>query len=190
MNELHLELCSSDEWAETVQQHIIPWVLEGIAVGDDVLEIGPGPGRTTEVLRGLAPRVTAVEVDAGLAGALARRMAGSNVEVLHGDATRLSLPDGRFSAALSFTMLHHVPTTTLQDRLFAEAARVLRPGGVLAGVDSLDSEEFRQLHEGDICMPIVPDGLPERLAAAGFADVQVDTNPYAVRFRAAKPDAA
>ena len=57
-------------------------------------------------------------------------------------------PDGRFSAALSFTMLHHVPSAELQDRLFAEVARVLQPGGFLAGVDSLDSEDFRALHDG------------------------------------------
>ncbi|HSS09082.1 MAG TPA: class I SAM-dependent methyltransferase [Acidimicrobiales bacterium] len=184
MNDKHLELCSSAEWAEAVQRWIIPWVLDDVQLGDDVLEVGPGPGRTTEVLRGLAPRLTAIEVDRDLADSLAERMAGSNVEVLHGDATELPLPDGRFSAALSFTMLHHVPSVVLQDRLFAEVARVLRPDGVFAGVDSLDSDGFRELHDGDICVPIDPAGLPDRLASAGFGDVSVDTNDYGVRFRA------
>jgi SAM-dependent methyltransferase len=187
MNEAHLRLCASDEWAALLKDHAIPWVLEGIVLGDDVVELGPGPGRTTEVLAQMVPRLTAVEKDTDLAHALMARCAGSNVDVLHADATDLPLPDGRFSAALSFTMLHHVPSAELQDKLFAEVARVLRPGGVFAGEDSLDSPEFRELHHDDICVPIDPDGLQARLTRAGFSAVRVDTNPFAVRFRAITP---
>jgi SAM-dependent methyltransferase len=189
VNEKHLELCGGDEWAEAVERHIIPWTLEGIDLGDDVLEVGPGPGRTTDVLLRQAPVLTAAEVDAGLAARLTERLAGSGVEVVHADATDLPFPDGRFSAALSFTMLHHVPSPAKQDELFAEVARVLRPGGVLAGVDSLDGEDFRALHVDDVCVPVPPDGLAERLRAAGFADAQVDVNEFAVRFRAKTPPA-
>ena len=182
MNEEHLKLCSSDEWAEVVGQFIIPWALDGIDLGDDVLEVGPGPGRTTDVLRHLVPRLTAVEVDDQLAAALARRLAGQ-VEVVHADGTALPFEDGRFSGAVSFTMLHHVPSVELQDQLFAELVRVLRPGGVLAGVDSLDGEDFRALHVDDICVPLDPEGLAGRLERAGFTSVAVDTNEFAVRFR-------
>jgi SAM-dependent methyltransferase len=184
MNEQHLELCSSAEWADAVRRWIIPWVLEGVSLGDDVVEIGPGPGRTTEVLADLALRLTAVEVDGELARSLAARMTGTNVEVIQGDATELHFADGRFSAALSFTMLHHVPSAVAQDRLLAEVARVLRPGGVFAGTDSLDSKEFRELHVGDICVPIDPATLADRLLSAGFDEAVVDTNEYGVRFRA------
>jgi hypothetical protein len=52
MNELHLKYCASDDWAEAVQRWIIPGALAGLELGDDVLDDGPGPGRTTEVLRG------------------------------------------------------------------------------------------------------------------------------------------
>ena len=75
MNKTHLELCSSAEWADAVQGQIIPWVLGDADLGDDVLEVGPGPGRTTEVLAELVPRLSAAEVDADLAAALADRMA-------------------------------------------------------------------------------------------------------------------
>jgi SAM-dependent methyltransferase len=186
MNEKHLALCGSDEWAATIEQFVLPWVLDGVDLGDDVLEIGPGPGRTTDVLAGLAPALTAVEVDPALATALAARVP-PHVAVLAADATALPLPAARFSAALSLTMLHHIPTPALQDRLFAEVARVLRPGGVFAGEDSVDGEEFRELHEDDVCVPVQPDGLAARLGAAGFTDVEVDTNEYAVRFRARRP---
>lgn len=184
MNDVHLQLCGSDEWAEVVERDIIPWVLEGLELGDDVLEVGPGPGRTTDVLLRMALRLTAAEVDADLAARLGERLAGTGVEVVHADATALPFEGGRFSAALSFTMLHHVPSAALQDRLFVEVARALRPGGVLAGVDSLDGEDFRKLHEGDVCVPVPPEGLVERLVRAGFADATVDVNEYALRFRA------
>ena len=185
MNQAHLDLCSSDEWAATVEHFILPWVLEAVELGDDVLEVGPGPGRTTDVLARLVPKLTAVEIDAQLAAELEARVP-AHVKVVTADATAMPLPDGRFSAALSLTMLHHVPSPALQDRLFAEVARVLRPGGVFAGEDSLDAAEFRALHVGDTCVPLDPSGLSERLSAAGFGDVRVDTNDYAVRFQAVR----
>jgi SAM-dependent methyltransferase len=186
VNQKHLELCGSDEWAGLVKDSIIPWVLEGADLGDDVLEVGPGPGRTTDVLQHMAAQLTAVEVDPSLAEPLAARFEGTHVEVVCADATDLPFESGRFSAAVSFTMLHHVPSPEMQDRLFAEVARVLRAGGVFAGVDSLDSPEFRELHLDDTCVPIEPGGLEVRLVAAGFWQAEVSTNPYAVRFRARK----
>lgn len=63
----------------------------------------------------------------------------------------------------------------------------MRPAGVLAGQDSVDSEELRALHVDDTYVPVDPARLPGRLEAAGFVDVHVDTNEYAVRFRAHKP---
>lgn len=185
MNHAHLELCSSPEWAETVETLVIPWVMEGgIDLGDDLLEVGPGPGATTNVLRTKVARLVAVEINPALAASLAERFAGTNVEVHQADATAMPFDDASFSAAASFTMLHHVPTTELQDKLFFEVARVLRPGGVLVGGDSLDSPDFRRLHEGDVCNPLDPDDLPGRLRAAGFAEVAVTAHREvpAVRF--------
>jgi SAM-dependent methyltransferase len=184
MNERHLELCSSDEWADSLRRWILPNTLHDFDLGDDVLEIGPGPGRTTDLLRELTPRLTAVEVDPGLAAALASRMAGTNVEVINADATALPFEDGRFSAVVSFIMLHHVPTAELQDELFAEVARVLAPGRGFTGCDSLDGEDFRELHVGDICNPVGAEGLEGRLRRAGFAEATVSVNPYTLEFRA------
>src|SRR4051794_8726266 len=74
VNELHLQYCASDEWAEACAKWIIPGALEGVALGDDVLEVGPGPGRTTDLLRSMVPRLTAVEIDDDLAAKLTERM--------------------------------------------------------------------------------------------------------------------
>lgn len=187
MNQEHLALCSGAEWAEAVQRWIVPWVLENADLGDDVLEVGPGPGLTTDALRARVARLTAVEIHPDLAAALSARLAGTNAEVICADATRTALAAGRFTGAVCLTMLHHVPSPERQDAVLAEIFRLLRPGGMLAGQDSLDSPDLRSLHHDDIYVPVDPSGLPARLEAAGFTAVQVDTNEYAVRFRGTKP---
>jgi SAM-dependent methyltransferase len=184
MNAEHLKLCASPEWADAVKRWILPWVLDDVDLGDDVLEIGPGPGLTTDMLCGMAPRLTALEINPDLAKALDDRMRPRNVEVICGDAAATKLPGGRFSSVVCLTMLHHVPSPAAQDAVFAEARRLLRDGGLLVGQDSLDSTELRELHVGDTCVPVDPATLGERLEFAGFAAVVVDVNDYAVRFRA------
>ncbi len=188
MNEKHLALCASAEWADAVQRWIIPWALEAVDLGDDVLEVGPGPGLTTDVLRTRFATLTAVEIDSDLAAQLATRLAGTNVTVVHADARATGLPGDRFSGATCLTMLHHVPTAERQNALLAEVHRVLRPGGTLAGTDSLDSPDFRDLHVDDVCLPVDPRSFAARLEQAGYVDVHVDTNEYGVRFRARKAE--
>jgi SAM-dependent methyltransferase len=182
MNGRHLELCSSAEWADAVQRWIIPWALDAVDLGGAVVEIGPGPGLTTDVLRTRAGALTAVELDPDLAAALADRL--PDVRVVRADAAHTGLPAGSFDVAVSLTMLHHVPDAATQDAVFAEMRRLLRPGGVFAGSDSRDSPDFRDLHEGDVCAPIDPATLEARLRTAGFAAVLVETNEHAVRFEA------
>ena len=184
MNDEHLRLCASAEWAALVRDELLPWVLGGDELGDDVLEIGAGPGLVTEVLLERVHRVTAVEIDEPLAAALRLRLAGHPVDVMTADAGALPLPDGRFSSAACFTMLHHIPERQMQDRALAEIARVLRPGGLLVGTDGEDTPARRALHVDDVFEPIDPAGLPARLRSAGFADVLVDSNGDRFRFRA------
>src|SRR5207244_11807311 len=107
MNKQHLEYCSSDEWADAVKRYIIPAALEGVELGDEVLEVGPGPGRTTEVLQTMTRRMTAAEIDHDLAHALGTRLRDGSARVVNADGTALPFASGRFSAALSFPMLHH-----------------------------------------------------------------------------------
>jgi SAM-dependent methyltransferase len=187
MNFVHRRLCRSAKWKEAVEKYIVPWVLEDVEIGPEALEIGPGPGVTTDLLCGRVASLTCLEVDRKLAHSLGQRMAGGNVTVIQGDATAMSLPDRAFDTVLSFTMLHHVPSPALQDRLFSEAARVLRPGGRFVGTDSLKGRFTGVLHLFDTLVPVDPQTLPDRLRKAGFEDVQVDVNPYAFRFRARAP---
>ena len=178
MNEAHRQ-CGSDEWRAVVREHILPGAIGDLDLGDDVLEVGPGYGATTDVLAESLPKLTAVEIDEELAAMLTERFASTNsVTIVRGDATALEFPDGRFSGATSFTMLHHVPTVELQDRLFAEVARVLRPGAAFVAGDSKASPELEAHHEGDTYNPVDLDGLEARLTAAGFVDVAITTNPF------------
>ncbi|HEY7789237.1 MAG TPA: class I SAM-dependent methyltransferase [Vicinamibacterales bacterium] len=183
MNLLHRWLCRSAHWRTQVEAEILPWALEGLRLDGRVLEVGPGPGITTDLLRHRARTLTCIEIDRRLAHQLSARMSGSNVTVRCEDATRMSEPDASFDAAVSFTMLHHVPSPALQDRLLAEVARVLKPGAVFAGTDSLYSRVFGLLHIADTMVLVDPAGLPHRLEQAGFIDPQVDVNPTGRRFR-------
>ena len=182
MNTLHRWYCRSGHWRRTVEERLLPWALAGAELGGDVLEIGPGPGLTTDVLATRVPRLTALEIDAALATSLRRRQAA--VRVVEGDATAMPFPDASFSGAVSFTMLHHVPTAAAQDRLLDEVCRVLRPGGTFAGSDSTPSLIFRLAHFRDTMQLVDPDGFAERLTRAGFRDAEVRVAKGAFRFRA------
>src|ERR1019366_6434131 len=169
MNLIHRWLCSSARWKKVVATYILPWTLEGLDLGSNVLEVGPGPGVATDLLRG--------------------RQLDRNVHVVCEDATAMSFPDQSFDGAVCFTMLHHVPSAATQDRLLSEVARCLRPGAIFAGTDSLYSRSFRLLHLLDTMVVVDPVTFPARLKAAGFDDIHVDVmKPYAFRFRARKPN--
>ncbi len=160
MNRVHNVICSSGWWSRRVERELLPWGLKGCELGDTiVLETAPGFGATTRVLARRMPQLTVLELDEGYCRRL-RCELGDRVSVVQGDATRLPFEDGRFSAAICFTMLHHIPSAALQDRAFAEVARVLRPGGAFAGTDSLGTGTlFKLIHVGDILQPIDPQAL-------------------------------
>lgn len=185
MNLCHRLCCSSNYWAKTVERQLLPWALEDVDLGDNTLEIGPGYGANMRVLVDRTPRLTAVEIDGPMAERLRRRY-GHQARIINGDGTDTGLPAEDFSSVVCFTMLHHVPTPPLQDQLFAEAFRVLRPGSVFAGSDGVDSRWFRIAHLRDTCNPVPPDTLADRLRRAGFRDVQVDVKGGEQRWRAVK----
>jgi SAM-dependent methyltransferase len=174
MNLIHRWYCRSDGWAKIVQEYMLPAILKDVELGDHLLEVGPGPGRTTEWLKEKVPQVTAVEIDPVLADKLKGRMANTNVKVVQADATDMPFGDAEFSGAVCFTMLHHVPSEELQDKLFAEVCRVLKPGGFYIGSDSTPSLRWRLFHIMDTCVPVDPDTLTPRLEKAGFTDVTVN----------------
>jgi ubiquinone/menaquinone biosynthesis C-methylase UbiE len=171
MNENHAKLMPSPEWAAHIQDEVLPLATEGVDLGADLLELGPGPGAATDWLRHRVGRLVAVEHEEESVSKLTERFAGTNVEVMPGDAAALGFPDASFDTVATCTMLHHVPTRALQDKVLAEAFRVLRPGGVFLGSDSLPSDGLHQFHEGDTYNPVEPAAFLTRLQSAGFAEI-------------------
>jgi ubiquinone/menaquinone biosynthesis C-methylase UbiE len=186
MNENHAKLCPSPEWAAFLQGEVLPSVTAGVDLGEELIEVGPGPGAATEWLRTRVKRLVAVEIETEAAQRLVDRFQGTNVEVLNGDATDLPFEDASFDSAASFTMLHHVPTMALQNKLLAEVLRVLRPGGTLVGADSLASDGLHQFHEGDTYNPIEATGFLARLQTLGYQKVTI-TVDHGLSFVACKP---
>ena len=186
MNLIHRKICSSEKWAATVEERLTPWLADR-DLGDDVLEMGPGFGATTKVLLDVVPKLTVLEIDPA-SSELLRAKYGDRAEVVEGSGAEMPFENGRFSAVVCFTMLHHVPTAQLQDAIFAEAARVLRPGGTYCGFDGQLNLRFRLLHLGDTMNVIDAGSLPARLEKAGFEQVEVQARPKEiVTFSAIRP---
>jgi SAM-dependent methyltransferase len=107
------------------------------------LDVACGPGA---LARALAPRARAVHgVDATPAMVeLARREAHArgltNLTFSDGDATALEFEPGSWDGAVSRFALHHIP---VPERVVAEMARVVAPGGRLVLADSLADADVR-----------------------------------------------
>jgi SAM-dependent methyltransferase len=185
MNPDHEKLCGSQEWAADLQAQILPVVTAGVSLGQDMLEIGPGPGAATAWLLERVGHLTALEADEAAAARLAARYPDS-VTVDIGDATQMPYGDESFDSVGSFTMLHHVPTAAAQHQILAEALRVLRPGGWLAGSDSLASDGLHHFHHDDTYNPAEPSTLLVWLRALGFTPITITVGDV-LMFAACKP---
>lgn len=186
MNLLHHWYCQSALWKRRVESELIPWALGGAILQGPALEIGPGPGITTNCLRTRVPSLTGLENDPSLAKKLAARFQNTNVQVIEGDATAMPFEAGAFRTVFCFTMLHHVPSASRQDRVLAEALRVLAPGGTFLGTDSRTSLRMKLFHLFDTMVIVDPATFPQRLHRAGFINEQIELSDGAFRFRAAR----
>lgn len=99
----------------------------GAEPGDEVLEVGCGSGYYTRALLARGVRVTATDLSPAYVEQARRLAPGASFGVE--DAQRLSFPDARYDRVLMTEVVEHVPNP---GGAIAEAARVLRPGGVLA----------------------------------------------------------
>ena len=161
----------SPEWAAHIQDEVLPQATAGVELGADLLELGPGPGAATDWLRHRVSRLVAVEQEDDAAARLAAGSPGPTSRWSTGDAAALGYPDASFDTVVSFTMLHHVPTRARQDRVLAEAFRVLRPGGTFLGSDSLPSADLTRLPRGRRLQPGGAGRALTRLQTIGFGEI-------------------
>ncbi|HEX3761512.1 MAG TPA: bifunctional 2-polyprenyl-6-hydroxyphenol methylase/3-demethylubiquinol 3-O-methyltransferase UbiG [Kofleriaceae bacterium] len=113
-------------------RHRNPWVAETLATSvaeprAAVLDLGCGAGYLTNFLAERGHRVTGIDTSAEALAVAHRHDATASVEYLVGDACALPFPDGRFDAVCAMDLIEHVAEP---ERLVAESARVLRPGGL------------------------------------------------------------
>ena len=108
-------------------QAAVRWALEP-APGPRVLDLGAGTGKLTAALLALDAEVVAVEPDPAMLAEL--RGALLAVRALLGSAEAIPLPDGSVDAVLAGHALHWFEMALAGP----EMARVLVPGGILAGL--------------------------------------------------------
>jgi ubiquinone/menaquinone biosynthesis C-methylase UbiE len=184
MNGLEHFLCSTSLWRYFTQRQLLPWVMSGARLGDHVLEIGAGYGAATSQLRKAAPRVTSLEYDSNSARYLKAQHNGGPGGALRGDATQLPFASQSFPSAIAILALHHLRSRELQDRMFAEVYRVLRPGGIFLAFEINDSWVHRVGHIRSTFTPLSAGSAFARLTRAGFSRISVDFRRGAFRLGA------
>jgi SAM-dependent methyltransferase len=134
----------------------VEWVLPQPC--EEAVEIGAGTGALTRQLVRHVRHVTAVEPDPRMAAVLAARVPG--VTVLSGRAEELPVRGKSADAVVGSSMWHWVDEALAS----SEAARVLRPGGVLgllwSGPDRSQKwvEDVLAAPGGDPRAPLAEDG--------------------------------
>jgi SAM-dependent methyltransferase len=108
-------------------QAAVRWALEP-ASGPRVLDLGAGTGKLSATLVALGAEVIAVEPDPAMLAEMRRAL--PTVRAVAGRAEAVPLPDASVDAVLAGHALHWFD----MDAAGPEIARVLVPGGILAGL--------------------------------------------------------
>jgi ubiquinone/menaquinone biosynthesis C-methylase UbiE len=161
-----------------------PTALADLALGETVLDLGSGGG--IDVLlsaRRVGPTGKAYGLDMtdemlALARENQRKAGVDNVEFLRGEIEAIPLPDNSVDVIISNCVIN---LSADKDRVFAEALRVLRPGGRLAVSDVVVRGEVPaqirksvELWIGCVAGALEEDEYRAKLAKAGFEAIDVE----------------
>ena len=145
-------------------------------------DLGCGTGRVAELVAPFVGKVIAVDAAEGMLMAARERLHDvPNVEVRRGELELLPIEDASLDAALLFLVLHHLaePASVVK-----EAARVVRPGGVVVVVDMVPHEHEEYRHQmGHVWLGFAADLMTRYLEAAGLSAVRVHSLPGEARAR-------
>lgn len=117
-----------DAWTGMVLERI------GLRPGDDVLDVGCGPGYFAMALRDLGMRVTGVDNSPDMIARAEGNVSELGIDAAFRvmDAQHLEYPDGCFHNVLSRNVLWNL---TDPESAYSEMVRILRPGGTLCVMD-------------------------------------------------------
>ena len=125
---------SDPDEAPVAVRRLVESLADPLPRGGDVLDVGNGLAEQDPVIAEVVnPRsLTALNITRSQLVAGRPRLQEAGAHPVNADATRLPLRDGSFDGLISVEAAFHFPSRA---RFFAEAARVLRPGGVLTMSD-------------------------------------------------------
>jgi arsenite methyltransferase len=161
----------------------VPTEVAELHEGETVLDLGSGAGADVLIsARRVGPTGKAIGLDMTaqmleLARANAREAGVSNVEFLEGYIEDLPLPDASVDVIISNCVIN---LSADKERVIAEAARVLRPGGRFAVTDVIADDDMNEETRHDMAAwtGCVAGALTERefkaaLEAAGLERVEI-----------------
>jgi cyclopropane fatty-acyl-phospholipid synthase-like methyltransferase len=152
-----------------LEQRYLPALIDGLAPGDRVLDLGCGAGRPiAERLAAAGLRVVGVDSSIELLR-LARRNVPAALLLL-ADMTEVELADGSFAAIVAWDSLFHVDRRRHRE-MYGKFARWLRPGGrVLFTSGGTGDEGFTSSMFGEefFYSSFTPDEVATYLRAAGL----------------------
>lgn len=164
-----------------------PGAIAALRAGETVLDLGAGGGFDAFLAArqvGPSGRVIGVDMTAEMvarARANARKLEANNVEFRLGEIEHLPVADATIDAILSNCVINLSPD---KPAVFAEAFRVLRPGGRLAISDvvaiapiPVELQDQAAALTGCIAGAAHIDDVRAMLARAGFTDVVVQVSP-------------
>jgi SAM-dependent methyltransferase len=138
--------------------------------GGPVADLGCGPGRITAHLAALGLDVHGVDLSSAMVDVARRTYPGLRFD--EGSMTDLDLPDGALAGIVAWYSVIHTPTDRLPE-VFAEFARVLRPGGELLMAFQVGSDQVRleQAYGHPVSLVVhrrSPEVVADLLRAAGL----------------------
>jgi arsenite methyltransferase len=162
-----------------------PTAMAGLKPGQTVLDLGSGGGIDVFLAaQAVGPEGKAIGVDATpemvwRARKAAKEMGVKNVEFRLGEIECMPVESGTVDVVISNCVINLSPD---KDKVFAEAFRVLKPGGKLAVSDmvltgDLEADEREKLRTWASCIggAIALDEYINKMKAAGLEDVKVES---------------